>query len=317
MLNETKDATTTKGEKEQNNDEKDEKWNRPQNYYRKYEAKRREEAGTRKIRLSKLRKILKNILEPSQHEHIPWILCILDMEHRNHSYRRHHSYLEEYPGVFYTYGLRRLPSKSTIHAAAGRLAALDDAILASIMIAQDPKAACGTQLGDSSGFSFMRYEDWEDAKAGLVSRSLFVKLHILVSPHGPISSCTVTSGYTHDSPIFRDTLLERIPEGTGDIILDAAYFAKENCKKIKAKGRRPIIDPKCNYTNKGLSAYGDMLRWYESDPDGYKEAYSQRSLVETVFSSIKERFSAIVRARSLHMQKLRLTMRCICYNLIV
>ena len=35
-------------------------------------------------------------------------------------------------------------------------------------------------LGDSSRFSIMQYEDWEDAKRGIVSRHKFVKIHVIV-----------------------------------------------------------------------------------------------------------------------------------------
>ena len=40
-------------------------------------------------------------------------------------------------------------------------------------------AARGSLLGDSSGFPIMQYEDWEDAKSGIISRRRFVKLHVL------------------------------------------------------------------------------------------------------------------------------------------
>ena len=39
--------------------------------------------------------------------------------------------------------------------------------------------AQGSLLGDSSGFSIMQYEDWEDAKRGIVSRHKFVKMHVI------------------------------------------------------------------------------------------------------------------------------------------
>jgi len=44
--------------------------------------------------------------------------------------------------------------------------------------------------------------------------------------------------------------------------------------------------------------------------------YHRRSLVEAVFSSIKARFGATVRAMSLQMQSLRLTLKVFCYNLV-
>ena len=44
-------------------------------------------------------------------------------------------------------------------------------------------------------FSVMQYEDWEDAKRGIISRRRFVKLHVLADARGKkIVSCEVTKG---------------------------------------------------------------------------------------------------------------------------
>ena len=61
---------------------------------------------------------------------------------------------------------------------------------------------------------------------------------------------------------------------------------------------------------------GQMLRWRERDRDGFERIYHQRSLAETAFSVIKERFGAVARAKTFRMRQLQLTLKCICYNLI-
>ena len=44
----------------------------------------------------------------------------------------------------------------------------------------------------------MQYEDWEDAKRGIISRRRFVKLHVLADARGKkIVSCEVTKGTAH------------------------------------------------------------------------------------------------------------------------
>lgn len=60
-----------------------------------------------------------------------------------------------------------------------------------LLVSQAAEYARGTLLGDSSGFSIVRYEDWEHAKRGIVSGREFNKLHILTAPHGMIVTCRV------------------------------------------------------------------------------------------------------------------------------
>ena len=44
--------------------------------------------------------------------------------------------------------------------------------------------------------------------------------------------------------------------------------------------------------------------------DAFEETYHQRSIVESVFSSFKCRFTAVVRAKTLQAQRLQLLLRC-------
>ena len=124
------------------------------------------------------------------------------------------------------YGLKRVPSKACLHHAAVVLAGCARIQEVVGMLAGD--AARGSLLGDSSGFSIMQYEDWEDAKRGIISRRRFVKLHVLADARGKkIVSCEVTKGTAHDSPWFR-RIFARVPGGAGCVMLDAAYDAYEN-----------------------------------------------------------------------------------------
>ena len=212
------------------------------------------------------------------------------------------------------YGLTKLPAKSTMQAWATDLASTTSSMM-KILGLQAGEDACGTLLGDSSGFSKVKYEDWDDAKRGVVSRRGFNKLHILIVSHGMISVHAVTAGRRHDSPIFRK-MYRIIPDGDGYVKLDAAYLARENCDVIAKSGRKPVICPKSNSSVKGFHPMGQMLKWHRDDPDGFNEVYHERSLVETAFSVIKERFGAVARAKKFVMRKLQLVLRCICYNLI-
>ena len=182
------------------------------------------------------------------------------------------------------------------------------------MLAGD--AARGSLLGDSSGFPIMQYEDWEDAKRGIISRRRFVKMHVIVGACGKrIVSCEVTRGTAHDSPRFRQ-MFAMVPDGTGCVMLDAAYDAYENYRMIRNSGRRPVIDPRKDHTLKGYNPRAEMLRWRKENPEEFERTYHRRSLVESVFSSLKARFGAVVAAKTLPLQRLQLILRSICYNLL-
>ena len=170
-------------------------------------------------------------------------------------------------------------------------------------------------LGDSSGFSIMQYEDWEDAKRGLISRRRFVKLHILTDVCGRrIISCEATRGTARLALVSED--LRKGAWWRGCVMLDAAYDAYANYRMIRDSGRRPVIDPRRDHVIRGYSPRAAMLRWRQENPEEFARLYHRRSLVESTFSSIKARFGAVVTAKTLPLQRLQLILKSICYNLL-
>ena len=162
----------------------------------------------------------------------------------------------------------------------------------------------------------MQYEDWEDAKREIVSRHKFVKMHVIAGAGGKkIVSCEVTRGTAHDSPRFRQMFV-MVPDGAGCVILDAAYNAYENYRVIRNSGRRPVIDPRKDHTLKGYNPRAEMLGWRKENPEEFERTYHRRSLVESVFSSLRARFGAVVAAKTLPLQRLQLILRSVCYNLL-
>ncbi len=125
----------------------------------------------------------------------------------------------------------------------------------------------------------------------------------LVAPHGRIAACMVTLGIAHDSPIFQE-MFARMPDGDGHVMLDSAYDACANCRMIYDSGRKPVIWPRRNHIAKGFNPRAEMLRWFRRDQEGFEKVYHQRSLVESVFSSMKEKFVSVVAAKTLPMQRL-------------
>ncbi len=282
--------------------------------YKKYERKRKGESRVKRVRIRQLKELIRDSLPNATETNVSRITCLVDMVYRDHSYRGHFEYMDDHSGSVNMYGLKKVYSKSYVQQWAADLGDQMGFVLG-LLLARAGEDASGTLLGDSSGFSIIKYEDWDDAKRGIISRREFNKLHILIAPHGRIVTCAVTAGRTHDSPVFRE-MYRRIPEGGGDTILDAAYLARENCRVIARSGRRPVICPKSNSAARGLHPMGQMPKWHRDDRDGFEEVYHQRSLVETAFSSIKERFGAVARAKTFKMRHLQLALKCICYNLI-
>ena len=124
-----------------------------------------------------------------------------------------------------------------------------------------------------------------------------------------IDQSTMSRCLQHCIVILRQIL--PVAEKIADII------CKIPADKIMADGGRThVICPRTGYTVHRFNARARMLRWHEKDRDGFEKMYHQRSLVESAFSSIKARFDSTVRAMSLLMQSLRLTLKVFCYNLV-
>ena len=70
------------------------------------------------------------------------------------------------------------------------------------------------------------------------------------------------------------------------------YDARKNYKMIRDTGRRPVICTRKNHVVKGFGPRAEMLRWQEKNPEEFEDTYRQRSIVESVFSSFKCRFTA-------------------------
>ena len=157
------------------------------------------------------------------------------------------------------------------------------------------EAVHGTKLVDSSGYSISRYKEWQNAKYGKLSVQDFAKLHLIHTPHGKICAAMVTPGNANDSPYLRK-MIKMMPDGSGDVVGDAAYGGIKNCNAIRDSGRRAVIDPKSNATPKGFNARAEMLRFRDEHPRTFSSTLCIRNNVESVFSSMKERFGGVVRA---------------------
>ncbi|MDI1495967.1 MAG: Transposase [Cenarchaeum symbiont of Oopsacas minuta] len=69
------------------------------------------------------------------------------------------------------------------------------------------------------------------------------KLHIVRAKNGIIVSHMVTGKRRHNAPVF-EQMCKKIPQGSGYVILDAAYLSHIICTLIEDMGRIPVIMPK-------------------------------------------------------------------------
>ena len=61
---------------------------------------------------------------------------------------------------------------------------------------------------------------------------------------------------------------------------------------IRNTGRRPVICTCKNHIARGFRSRTEMLRWQEKNSEEFEDTYHQRSIVESVSSSLKCRFTA-------------------------
>ena len=87
-------------------------------------------------------------------------------------------------------------------------------------------------------------------------------------------------------------MIKKVPDGAGCVMLDAGYDAYENYRMIRSTGRRPVICTRKNHVVRGFDPRAEMLRWQEKNSEEFEKTYHRRSIVESVFSSFKCRFTA-------------------------
>ena len=111
-------------------------------------------------------------------------------------------------------------------------------------------------------------------------------------------------------------MIKKVPDGVRCVMPSAGYDAHENYKMIRSTGRRPVICTCKNHVVKGCGPMAEILRWQEKNPEEFEKTYRQRSIVESVFSSLKCRFATVVRTKKPATQRLQLLIRCVSYNLL-
>ena len=170
---------------------------------------------------------------------------------------------------------------------------------------------------DSTGFSTSNRSKWYDIRIKRKSsRKECIKLHISIDVNtGVIHSFTITSWNRHDSREFK-RLIKNLPE-LGNVLGDKAYSSRVNCQLVADRGGRPYLYFKGNVKNiaKGKPAWTLSIREFKKDRDSWLAVYHLRSIIESVFSSMKKRWGGFLRSRRKHMQKRELALKVLVYNI--
>jgi len=169
---------------------------------------------------------------------------------------------------------------------------------------------------DSSGFRTGNSSIWYDIRIKRKNtRKDCIKLHISVDVDtGIIHWFTMTPSNRHDSPEF-EKLMKHLPK-LGAVFGDKAYSSRNNCQIVADKKGIPYLCFKDNATNyaKGKPAWIISIRSCKRNKEEWLSVYHLRSIVESVFSSIKKRWGSFLRSRRKWMQKKELSLKVLSYN---
>jgi len=169
---------------------------------------------------------------------------------------------------------------------------------------------------DSTGFRTGNSSIWYDIRIRRKNtRKDCIKLHISIDVDtGVIHWFTTTPSKRHDSLEFKK-LIKHLPE-LGNVLGDKGYSSRNNCQIVADKNGRPYLHFKDNATNKakGKPAWIISIRDYKNNTEEWVLVYHLRSIVESVFSSIKKRWGSFLRSRKMWMQKKELSLKVLSYN---
>jgi len=169
---------------------------------------------------------------------------------------------------------------------------------------------------DSTGFRTSNSSTWYDIRIRRKNtRKDCIKLHVGIDiDTGVIYSFTTTSWKRHDSREF-ENLIKHLPD-LGCTFGDKAYSSRSNYQLVADKNGTPFLCFKDNATNKakGKPAWIIHIRKYKNDKETWLETYHLRSIVESVFSSIKKRWGSFLRSKKKWMQKKELSLKVLSYN---
>jgi len=179
---------------------------------------------------------------------------------------------------------------------------------------------------DSSGFSTTTYDRWFDHKWGKQrSRQTWIKTHLICGVKTHIVTSVEATPYESADNLQLPTLVNQTAKtfDINEVSADKAYSDRKNIKAVQAVGGTAFIPFKSNSTGKGDhhhtfdGLWSRMWHFYNFNRECFLEHYHKRSNVETVFSMIKGKFGASVRAKNPVAQVNEVLCKVLCHNICV
>jgi transposase len=204
------------------------------------------------------------------------------------------------------------------------LRALDDESMTEVLrtlirVSAAPLAGVEDRFAiDSTGIATSVYANWNENKYGKQrKRQTFLKIHACVG----VSTHVITDALVTDSSGADCPQLPALIEGTAqrfsvrEVSADRAYLAGYNLDAIDRVGATPYIPFKVNSTGQGSELMRRMFGLFVYRNAEFKQHYHARSNVESVFSAIKRKHGAFVRAKNLTAQINECLTKIVCHNI--
>ena len=242
---------------------------------------------------------------------------LLVMSYNAMSYRRAISDLE----ILYEQGyIERIISRSTLNDFANRkntITLLERLIQVSATFFKDTE---DTLVVDSTWFGEKMYVGgYKNVHAGKMGLENTRKIHVGILKNSKvICYAKATKGTLHDSPIFKDILIESTEHFDLKYCLgDKAYCSKDNYILCGEKNITAYLEFKRNCrTCRGKSkAWKTQIDIWKNNSEAWREKYRFRVVIEAVFSVIKKKHSNYLRSRKQISRDVEMLLKCLVYNL--
>ena len=169
---------------------------------------------------------------------------------------------------------------------------------------------------DSTGFHTNTSSKWFDIRIRCnLDRKDCIKLHIVIDVETlVILHFTITDWKNHDSKEFH-RLINYLPT-LRKVVGDKGYSSRKNCQLVSDKKGTPYLAFKINTTSKakGYSAWHISFRAYTDNAKKWMTEYHIRSVVESVFASIKQCWGSEIGSKKSWLKRRELSMKVVAYN---
>jgi len=233
------------------------------------------------------------------------------------SYRRFAAHIAHNHKLLARLGIPRAPHYSVLNRAMDRL---DPALLQDLIRRlADTLPAPREVAFDATGISHTTGGEWFSIRLQKRRRRRFHGLHIAVDTDTLLITAAMVRRKPGGEASTMLLLLAQMPTDRLEAVYgDKAYISRANVTLIDGLGARAVIEPKRRLSTlvKSHRAYAELVRKYYADPEGWREKnrYGTRSLVESVFSTLKRRFGGSLRSRLDSRRTVEVLLKVVTYN---